>query len=379
MKDTKVCSRSWSWVMPIGLTAVAASLALSACGSSSKSSSSGSGSSSSSGSSTQASAQTSSNPRAAVNAKGMHVAFIELALGNTYNTAGQEGAEAQAKADGATITPFDGKFSPTVQVQDCQDAASSGRYKAIVLAPGTGPATVPCAVAAKNAHIPLTAWAGSIGSDNSHVDAVQPGVTSQSIVPLDTVESALATEAAAACAGLNPCRIVDLDVAQEVPSVDGAFQTDLAQEVKQHPNMQIVSKVDGGVDAGSGQSAMQDALAKVPKFNVLVSDGAQSQEGAMITLKSAHRAVGIGKNQVRVVGQGGTAEQIGWVRSGEMWGTIVLLPYSAGAIATNLAIKAALGQSVPKGVDPNTAANAPLIFDLKNKNKYPKLKGEWPQ
>ena len=324
----------------------------------------GCGSSDSGDTSATAPAKSSSTTgsKAAVDGKGIGVAMIGYANGNLFSDALTRAAKDEAARIGATFTAFDGKFNPGVQMKACQDAISSGRYKVIVLGAVSGVAAVPCATAANAAKITLVQVGTAIGTDNSSLGATVDGVTTSVNNPLDNYTAGVADQVGKACAGLDPCKVVELSVVQTIPDIEKSFQKRFKQVLADNPNIKVVATPEAGFDAGGGQKAMQDVLSKGVKFNVLVSNAEQGIAGAVIALKSAGKKLGTGEGEIRVVTEGGSKAQVAAVRN---------------KYGVRYGVMAAKGQPVKRGYDANVLAKIPNSLDQQTIAKYPNFTGEW--
>jgi ribose transport system substrate-binding protein len=325
--------------------AVALIVALTAAGcgssaSSSSSSSSASSSSSSVGASTSATgASTTASSGCSYNHKVKSIAFFGFAASNSFAQATWKGVQQVAKACGATAKFFDPNFVATTQVNQMEDAITTGQYQVFIVQANDGLAVVPAVERAIRQGITVVGEFTQIGS---RYDTIQPQVPGLIFVGEGSVQNGhslgqLGTEA---CKGLNPCKVAYLQGFKTLP-LDNARTAAVLQTLKTAPNVQLVATLQGGYTQSTGLAAAQDVLSAHPDVNVIIGSS-QAIEGAQLAIKRAGK---LGK--IKLIGNGGSCQAIAGVKSGAWFASYIIAESSDGAIATKFGIQAANGMQVP--------------------------------
>lgn len=371
----KAVLRSWTTVALCASLLISGML-LAACGG-------GGGSSSSTETTTQAGGaeeggkKSASEESGAIDGEGMKIAFLAPGFGNSYSDALLQAARNAGSKFNVSVEGFDGKFDPSNQASECQDAVTSGRFKAIIVSPLAGPSLIPCAAQAEGAGIPLVSVSTSIGADSKL--PTEPGVVANVLAPLSMLYGELGKSIPDACKGFNPCKVVELSALEVLPEPSHILSESLKEVEAENPGIEVVAEVEGGLEVAEGQAAMQDILAKGTEFNVSVIVGAGSNKGAMIALKSAGKEVSATGEGIRMVSSGGTKEQMAAIKAGEIWGTEVQLPTTEGESAVEVATLAGLGKPFPKSTLPQEVLGIPVIPTVENKAEWEGFTGQYSQ
>ncbi|MDR0342948.1 MAG: substrate-binding domain-containing protein, partial [Nocardiopsaceae bacterium] len=148
----------------------------------------------------------SSGPSGGSKSTKVHIAFFGYAAANAYTQAALTGVKKVAARYGATVHFYDPNMNSTTQVAQIQDAATSGKYNAMVVYSVDGTA-VPAAVRqALSNKIAVVADFVPIGP-NIDTPAIQvQGVAGSVVVPIDQTGTDAGKLIAAACQGVNPCQ-----------------------------------------------------------------------------------------------------------------------------------------------------------------------------
>jgi ribose transport system substrate-binding protein len=318
--------------------ALVAAVLAAGCGSSSKSSSSSS--TSSAGASTSSTgASTTASSGCPYNHKVKSIAFFGFAASNSFAQATWKGVQQTAKACGASAKFFDPNFVATTQVNQMEDAITTGQYQVFVVQANDGLAVVPAVERSIKQGITVVGEFTQIGS---RYDTIQPQVPGLIFVGEGSVQNgkALGQLGIEACKGLNPCKLAYLQGFKTLP-LDNARTAAVMQTLKTASNVQVVASPQGGYTQATGLAAAQDVLSAHPDVNVIIGSS-QAIEGAQLAIKRAGK---LGK--IKLIGNGGSCQAIQGVKSGNWFASYIVAERSDGAIATKFGIQAANGMSVP--------------------------------
>jgi len=307
---------------------------------------------------------TGSSTTATENKEAPKIAYVV----NTYTDfvqAEEEGIRAALEPLGGSLKILNPNFDPQKQVSQCQDAVTSGRYNALMVIPVEAPAAVPCAVAAKQAGIPLLAMESSIGEDLDAIEPTVDGVVWQAPQTPEKTSEHLVDLTTEACAELDPCKIiVEIVTASDIYS--NTYADAIAKEV---PNAEVVAKLPGMYDPSVIAKAMPDALSANPDTNVFVSAADSQALAAMPAIKEA----GL-DGKIKIIGNGGSRLGAKAIADGTMFGTLGLWPRQNGELAVKAAAQAINGEPVePSGVD-MYEVDEPVIVTKDNVDQF---KPEW--
>jgi ribose transport system substrate-binding protein len=268
-------------------------------------------------------------------------------------------------------------FSPTMEVAACQDAITSGKYQAMIIASVIPTAGVACAHSAAAANIPVISTYGPIGTNTAIATPTVPDVASQVIVPLDSQLKALINRILVpACAKYNPCDLGWLRTTNSLPQADALLDTYLTAALHAHPNIKLIGQVSTDLNEGPAITATQQFLQKAPNLKAILSYGAVGLLGADIALRRAGKTPG---KDVLIIGSGASESIMKLMRKGAVYGTTVNLPITEISESIKLAAEVARGMSVPSSVDPVASAHLPLVITQSNLGQYPTFKGQYLQ
>jgi ribose transport system substrate-binding protein len=288
------------------------------------------------------------------------VAYVTYAL-TDYVQAEEKGVKSVVEPDGGSVTVFNASFDPQKLTQQCQDAITSGRYNAILLAPVDSPSGKPCAAAAKAAGIPVVTIELPVGDDPNNITPQAPGIVGVVAGSIPTNAEAIAGLTKKACAGKDPCKAI---VELAFPS-DPLTNAVLDAVKKDVPNIDVVQTVVGQYDPSIIAKVFPDALAAHPDTNVFVS-AADSQALAVVpALKQAGKL-----DQVKLIGSGGSFLGKKAIEDGTMFGTIGNWPEQHAEAAAKMLTQAVNGEPVdPDSVDA-FLIDKPLVVEKGNVDQF---------
>jgi ribose transport system substrate-binding protein len=334
-----------------GITVVAA-LALSACGGDDEA---GDGGAASEGSSQEA----------------VNIAHFGAQVSSPFVPAMNEAINATAKEMGAgKVELFDAANDPQKQLQQCQDAIASQRFKVFLLHPVVGNTLVSCAQDAVDAEIAVVTMGSSVGPEEDQLEPHVEGVAGVTLQNHTTYGEGLAQLTKDACADADPCNVVYQFGPPTFGLVADARKT-FKEQVKGTPSIKVVAEGSHGFVPDKAVSLTKQQLQAHPDVNVITSDDDITAVAILDTLKD------MGKDdEIKVIGGGGAKEAIDSICEGELFGTTVLTPRSEGAKAAEIGIKAARGED-PGETSFDSAKDLSSIGPIATKENACEFEAEW--
>jgi ribose transport system substrate-binding protein len=262
------------------------------------------------------------------------IAFFGFAKANSFANATFQGIEQYAAEDNATVEFFDGAFDSAQQVQQIQDATTTGKFQVYVIQANDGAAVIPAVEAAIAAGITVVAEFTPIGTAYDTAEPQVDGVYSLVDVPKTNGE-ALAQMGLEACtaAGANPCTVAYLQGNAALP-LDNT-RTEAAVAALEAGGVTVVANFQGGYTSDEGRAAVQDLLQAHPDVNVIIGSS-QAIAGAEPLVDTA---------KVKLIGNGGSRPAVEAVQSGRWFGTYYADEVRDGYEAAKIGVTAARGGS----------------------------------
>jgi ribose transport system substrate-binding protein len=304
----------------------------------------------------------------------VQIAYFNLALANTYETAALKGAKAAAKKFGGTLTVFDANFDATKQFGQMQDALTTEKYQAFVVSPANGAVLVPLLKQAVKAGIKITCHDGACGPNNASLKPQVAGVTAHVGPDFVGVGRKIADLMAQACKNKNPCKAVYFVGSFAFANDVGRLKLLRARLKAKYPNIKLVAVQEGKYLADPSFVAMQNVLQANKDVSVFASAGDQMTLGA----ERAVDAAGL-KGKVALIGLAAGKFGVQAVKEKRWFATTVALPHTEGFVATKLAIQATRGvKNLPKTVraDYLPGFGPPPISVVTQKNAA-RFKAQW--
>jgi ribose transport system substrate-binding protein len=290
---------------------------------------------------------------------------------NSYLEGDFAGARRVAEKENATLTVVDPNFDATKQIGQIQDAVASKQFDAIIITALNQVGVVPPVKEAIAAGIPVVGGFSPIGPRTDTLDPQVEGMAAQVGVTQDEYGQSTAEMAIKACAGKDPCNI-------GYEELTGSFSGDLATQAafkeaeEEFPNIHVVASVPTENLRDKAVSATEDIMQAHPDISVIACSGDQVATGAEIALK------GMGIDNVIINGAGASRPGIAKVRSGDWFGTVLLVPEEEGEIIMEDAIAAARGETISEpGVNPVKAVGLPPLFTQENAKSLSDFEGQW--
>lgn len=300
----------------------------------------------------------------------VNLAVFMASLGDGYTRNLNEAIQEQAEGMGATVQTFDATFDPQQQLQQCQDAIVTQRFQAFIIQSVAGPSMVPCAQQAIDANIAVVAVSNPIGPDIDTTEPQVEGLTATILESPGTMGRTLAELTIEACEGDDPCQVIyefgppDFSFAANSREV---FNTELAD----HPTIDVVAQGSHFFEPDTARSLTQELLVANPDVKVITSD----DDPSAAALLSVVNEMGL-EDQIAVIGGAGAREGAELVASGEMFGSAVLVPRTAGEKAAEIAINAARGEDTGETEFNNAEDLSPIGAKLTMQNAA-EFEPEW--
>ncbi|HWI22037.1 MAG TPA: substrate-binding domain-containing protein, partial [Baekduia sp.] len=228
-------------------------------------------------------------------AKPAKVAYLTYTY-NDYTQAEEKGLKEAVEPGGGSVTVFNGNFDAQKQQQQCQDAITSQRFNVIVLDPSDAPLGVLCATAAKAANIPVIAVENPVGPNRDTIEPQLPGVVGSSVMTQKAIVDGQMQQLRAACAGLDPCKVI-----AEIAAPGDPLTSKIVRAARAEPNVEVLQVLAAEYDPGTIAKEMPDALTAHSDVDVFLS-AADSQ--ALATIGAFKQAGLFGK--VKIIGNGGS-------------------------------------------------------------------------
>lgn len=303
----------------------------------------------------------------------IRVAWLGSMPEEAYDAADFDGAKAVAQYMGGTVQPFYSSFDGPTQLQQCNQAATSGNFDAIVVIPADNTGIIPCVQAASSHGVSIVAADVSIGTDPNALGPQVPGQTGAVLEPAASFGEALAPLVVSLCGTSQPCNIIYLAGFLGV-SIDKIALQDLTVALKSHPNIKLVATQEAFYDSATAQQITAGILAQTPNIQVIITSADQMAKGAEAAVNAAHL-----QTQPKIIGAGAGAYAVDAVKAGRWAATFMALPYDEGWLGTRMAIRAARGHKVIQdGIDPVVRRGFPLFFTTANQSQLKYFIPEWP-
>lgn len=273
-----------------------------------------------------------------------NIALFNPLGNNEYVAAAERGVREIVEGAGGTVEAFDAGFNAEEQLNQIEDAITSGNFDAFILYAVDGVGVTVGVDAAAEAGIPVVALDAPIGADRT------------TLVPYANVAAQIARTGlgdgtqignaiVSACEGNDDCQVAFLIGFQGFPlDLDrfGAIEAIVAQ----HDNISIVANQEAQYLEDVGFDVATDMLQANPEIDVIASVGDQMILGAELAVQDA----GL-EGQVALIGQGGNQDAYNAVAEGRWFATVANLPYTNGKIAGQMALQALDGSLIVRSVN----------------------------
>jgi len=275
---------------------------------------------------------------AASKSKKVHIAFFGISTANSFTQAAFKGIRQEASKMHATATIFGSNFTPATQVQQIEDATTTGAYQVFVIQADDGVAVIPAVNQAIAKGIIVVADYTAIGPKTNTAAPQIPGVISVVNVPTKT-GAILGKLAIQACGTLPQCNVAALEFST-LPLDAATLASELATLATDKNVTVVSSTIVGGFLQSSGKTAAATLFTANQNVNV-VTGSTQAMEGLYPVAQQ------LGLTSLKIVGRGCSYQAVNAVKSGRWSGIFCDPEVTEGALAAKYGIEDARGQKVP--------------------------------
>lgn len=309
--------------------------------------------------------------------KGINIGFSGFGADNPSNNAQIPAVTDEAKRYGATaefIGPA--SFDPQAQATLVCDAATSGRYQALVLLPIDSATIVPCIKQAIAAGIKVATVQFPAGSNVTATKPQVEGLVTQIREDVLLNARSIAHGVIKSCEGVNPCKVQMMWGVSSL-GFDAAKPAAFFGEIDKHDNIKVVCQGDANYTQDLGRTLSADCLSSNPDLNVIASAADESIQGAEKSITSAGRTFGLGKDDIKLVGAYANKYGVDQIRAGKWVQSYYSRPQSDVRAAVDLILLAIAGKDVPSDVLTTDLDDVGDVIDADTFKKHPDLQGQW--
>lgn len=306
-------------------------------------------------------------------AKDWRILFTGYGQDNALANAFAAAVQSEAELYGGTAE-FAG---PTTADADAQsklvcDAATSGRYQAIVIQAIDSANITPCIKQALDAGLKVATVQYPIGPDVTSTEIQVPGVTTQILGDIVEVAEAQADAAIEQCEGVDPCEVGILWGARSFP-IDAVKVEPTLKALGAHDNIKIVCQSDANYQETLGKEQAADCLSAHPKLNVLISGSDESSHGAESAITDAGRTFGLNKGDVKIVSSYARKYGVKQIMDGKWVMSTFMRPNADGRAAVDLLLVERKGGDVPSYVNSADLDAIGLVVEQSTGEKVPDI------
>jgi ribose transport system substrate-binding protein len=288
----------------------------------------------------------------AQDAETTNIAVFIPVLGNSYTQSFTDGIENMVGPQGASIQVFSGEYDQTEQLNQMQDAVTSGNFNAFIVYAIDGNGVIPGVQAALDAGIVVVGADVVIGPDRNSL-VPYPGLAAFIGSTGEIQGTGIGEMIVMACEDIDPCEVAYL-IGVQALTIDQDRLAAIESVIAEHPNIQIVTVQEALYLQDNGYNVTQNILQSNPEIDVIASSGDQMTLGAELAVQEA----GL-EGQIKLIGNGAGRE--GWqaVSEGRFFASYANIPYTQGQIAGQLTMQALRGELVIASV--NTQVQSPPL------------------
>jgi ribose transport system substrate-binding protein len=268
------------------------------------------------------------------------IAFFGFAKANSFANATWAGIEKYADENNATAEFFDGAFNAEQQVQQIQDATTSGEFQVYIIQANDGAAVITAVEAAVAKGITVVAEFTPLGTNYDTAEPQVEGTYALIDIPSKNGQ-ALGTLGLQACEelGASTCKVAYLQGNAALP-LDNT-RTENVVEALTGGGAEVIDNFQGGYTPDEGRTATQDLLQAHPDVNVII--------GSSQAIAGAEQLVDT--TEVKLIGNGGSTQAVTAVQEGRWFATYFLDEVQNGYDAAKTGAEAARGGSPTPGVE----------------------------
>jgi ribose transport system substrate-binding protein len=260
------------------------------------------------------------------------VAYFATSVTAQFETAHWNGVQEAAKAAGGTATRFDGQYDANMQINQVQDAVTTGKFDILLITPLNAPGLVPAVQSAIDQGIVVVALTNTI---STVMDGLNSDLPELITVGLDLRENGrdIASLIIDGCKGIDPCEAAFLmgnsGDTSEMPRTKAVKEV-LAGE----KHIKLVPDQEGGYFKEPGLQATQSIITANPGLDVIATVSGETTLGALQALQEA----GL-EGKVKLISDGASATDVEKILAGTFIGSPVVLPQTEGRTGAEFGIK----------------------------------------
>ena len=294
-----------------------------------------------------------------------------------YGIAQLKGAQAEAKALGATLTAATPNNDPHLQQTQLQDAITTGKYQGMIIYALDGHGLAPTIKQAVAKGIKVVVGDYTLGTlDQTKTLKPTPGLVSTVGQGLREQITGWGQAIKRACnvkvGKGKPCALQVMYGLANYPT--DAYRVGVLKKMFATGPIKMQLLPPGNYDQATSQKVTLDYFQKQPKVDVFATFGDQMNAGADVAFKQL--GLKPGKDFLEI-GFGNTKQGIGWIKSGLWFSEGAYYPTSISKVSMQTLIKALNGKAVPKTINILHQPGTPLIIDSAFLKAHPTFKADW--
>jgi ABC-type sugar transport system substrate-binding protein len=309
--------------------------------------------------------------------KGVKIAFSGFGQDNPYSQWIFKAIDKEAQKYGASAT-FIGppSFEPEGQYELLSAIAQSKDYTAVIMLPIDGAQIVPAVEKVLGAGVKVATVSQLVGPQ-PETSAVQiPGITTEVFAPVDINAEVMGEGVIKACEGVSNCEVDVLWGARSL-SFDHAKIAPFKETIAGHSNIHTVCETDANYTQDEGRTEAADCLQAHPNLSVVATQADESARGAESSIEAAGKTIGLGKEDIKIIGSYASRYGVQKVREGKWLQTWYSRPESMGFAATDLILEALEGQKVPDFIPQEALDNVGSVVTKETLKEFPQIEGQW--
>lgn len=267
----------------------------------------------------------------------LDIGFFGFAASNSFAQGTYIGVEQAAEAAGANATFVDGQFDGQVQVQQINDAITTGDYDIIIIQANDNLAVQEPLQRAVDAGITVVIEFTAVGPDFSTAEPQVDGAISI-VDPAVTNGEVLGEMAVMACEEVGDgCQVAYMEGFRSLP-LDNARTEAVLDRLEEEGGIEVLPTVEGGYSQDEGRAAFQDIVQSAPDVDVVI--------GSSQAIAGAYLVAGEDSG-IYWIANGAPQSAVQYVLDGDWYGIYALDIVTNGATAAEYGIAHANGEEVP--------------------------------
>lgn len=303
---------------------------------------------------------------------GPNIALFLPLSNNEYVRNSERGVREILELNGASLTTFaPPDFNFEEQLNQLEDAITTGGFDAFIFYPADGVGAVVAADMAADAGIPMIALDAAINEDR-HTLVPYGNIAAQVARTGDGDGGQIGQAIVMACEGIDPCEVAFQIGFENFPLDLDRFNA-VVDVTSKHANIQIVSNQPAFYTQDQGYIVATDQLQANPGIDVIATVGDQMTLGAEVAVADAGLT-----GQVKLIGQGASRDGYQAVAEGRMFATVANIPYTLGQISAQMALQVLDGTLLVRSVNmydqaPPFPPSGPII----TQDNYEDFEPQW--